>query len=99
MNNKIKTYRFLNKVHYKNRYYRQQVNHCKEVVIPFPFFTEMTQFPGKDPYCGSKKDNQECKELDPVKHLVETVFDKGRKVYDYTNHKNIKQVAELKDKG
>ena len=99
MNNKIKICSFSNKVHYKNSDHRKQVNHCKEVIIPFPFLTEMTQFPGKDPYCGSKKDNQECKKLDPQKHLVETALDKGRKVHDYAKYKNIKQVAELKYQG
>jgi len=59
----------------------------------------MTQFPGKDPYCGSKQDNQECKKLDPVKHFVQATFDKSRQVHDYAQHKYIKQVTELQDQG
>jgi len=45
----------------------------------------MIQFPGKDPYCGCKQDNQECKKLDPVN--------------DYAQHKYIKQVTELQEQG
>jgi len=59
----------------------------------------MIQFPGKDPYCGCKQDNQECKKLDPVKHFVQTALDKSRKVNDYAQHKYIKQVTELQEQG
>ena len=67
----------LNKKHYKNCNYRQDIDHSKKIVIALSVLAESSELTCKYPYVWNKENYQESEEFNAEKDFLESSFDKN----------------------
>ena len=85
----------LNKIHYKNSDNREHINNWKKVIISFSLFTELPKFPGEYPNRGNEDNYKKCKEFYPKENILKSVINKCRKVDNYQQDQEVKQVTDF----
>jgi hypothetical protein len=67
----------LNKKHYKNCNYRQDIDHSEKIVIALSVLAESSELACEYPDVRNKEYYQESKEFNAIKDFLESTLDKS----------------------